>query len=417
MLPEDETVRLARKAPQLTLRDHDSQIDVARMRNYRLKRAQEQLVHAECDAAILFDPINIRYTTGTSCHPIFTFHVPTRYAVIPVEGKAVLFETGGLEQTAKGIDTLAQVRTARPISFFFAGPRLLEQTRNWAAEIVDVLCSLTGHKRSKVAVDRIEPLPAAALQEFGLTIVSAQGPLEYARAIKSEDEIACMIAAISVGEKGMAKMRDALEPGITENELWSYLHQTNISHGGEWIEARLLSSGGNINPWGKECCDKIIRAGELVAFDTDMVGPLGYCVDVSRTFYCKPGKPTGEQRRLYQTAAEQLAHNLSLVRPGITFREYSEQAWKIPDEFLRNRYSVLAHGIGLCDEYPAIAHQVDWESVGFDGEIKEGMTLCLESFIGAEAGVEGVKLEEQVLVTAAGYQKLSTFPYEDELLN
>jgi Xaa-Pro aminopeptidase len=305
----------------------------------------------------------------------------------------------------------------RPISFFFAGPRLLEQTRNWAAEIVDVLRSFTGHKRSKVAVDRIEPLPAAALQEFGLTIVSAEGPLEYARAIKSEDEIACMIAAISVGEKGIAKMRDALEPGITENELWSYLHQTNISHGGEWIEARLLSSGKNINPWGKECCDKIIRAGELVAFDTDMVGPLGYCADVSRTFYCKPGKPTGEQRRLYQTAAEQLAHNLSLVRPGITFRGYSEQAWKIPDAFLRNRYSVLAHGIGLCDEYPAIAHQVDWESVGFDGEIKEGMTLCLESFIGAEAGVEGVKLEEQVLVTAAGYQKLSTFPYEDEILN
>src|SRR4029079_15577147 len=136
-MTEEETLRVARNAPQLTLRDHEAQIDMGRMRTYRAKRAQDELRRTGCDAAILFDPINIRYTTGTSCHPIFTFHVPTRYAVIPVEGKAVLFETGGLEQTAKGIDTLAQVRTARPISFFFAGPRLPEQTRNWAAEIVD----------------------------------------------------------------------------------------------------------------------------------------------------------------------------------------------------------------------------------------------------------------------------------------
>jgi hypothetical protein len=45
------------------------------------------------------------------------------------------------------------------------------------------------------------------------------------------------------------------------------------------------------------------------------------------------------------------------------------------------------------------------------------MSICLESFIGSERGVEGVKLEEQVLVTADGYQQLSTFPYEEDLLD
>jgi Xaa-Pro dipeptidase len=416
-MSNEDTFRLARNAPQLTMRDHEAQIDMGRMRKYRLNRAQNELKRIGCDAAILFDPINIRYTTGTSCHPIFNFHVPSRYVVIPAEGKAALFETGGLEHSAEGIETLAEVRTARPINFFFSGPRLEEQTRKWAAEIGDLLRGITGNTRGKLALDRAEPSAASALQNLGFTIVNAQGALEYARSIKSPDEIACMTVAISIGEMGMARMRENLKPGITENELWSHLHQTNIAHGGEWIEARLLSSGGNINPWGKECCDKIIRAGELVAFDTDMVGPLGYCVDVSRTFFCKPGKPTAEQRRLYQTAAEQLTHNLNLIRAGRSFREFSEMAWKIPDEFLKNRYAVLAHGIGLCDEYPAIAHHVDWQAVGFDGEIKEGMTLCLESFIGSETGVEGVKLEEQVLVTANAYQQLSTFPYEDELLN
>ncbi len=44
------------------------------------------------------------------------------------------------------------------------------------------------------------------------------------------------------------------------------------------------------------------------------------------------------------------------------------------------------------------------------------MTLCIESYIGAEGGSEGVKLEEQVLVTANGAELLSSFPFEEALL-
>src|SRR5262249_55960380 len=158
------------------------------------------------------------------------------------------------------------------------------------------------------------------------------------------------------------------------------LHHANIAHGGEWIEGRLLGSGANANPWGQECSDKIIRAGELVAFDTDMVGPFGYCADVSRTFLCPPGAPTREQRRLYQTAVEQLDFNMALIRAGLPFREFAEKAWKIPAEFTKNRYGVLAHGIGMCDEYPAIAHQMDWSEQGEEGVLEEGMALCIESY-------------------------------------
>ena len=44
------------------------------------------------------------------------------------------------------------------------------------------------------------------------------------------------------------------------------------------------------------------------------------------------------------------------------------------------------------------------------------MAICVESYIGAEGGCDGVKLEEQIVVTRDGYQKLSTFPFERELL-
>ena len=87
-----------------------------------------------------------------------------------------------------------------------------------------------------------------------------------------------------------------------------------------------------------------------------------------------------------------------------------------PDKYAANRYSVLAHGVGLCDEYPAIYYLADWDAKGYDGTVEANMVLCVESYIGAEGGSQGVKLEEQVLITQTGYEILSKFPFEDDLL-
>ena len=70
----------------------------------------------------------------------------------------------------------------------------------------------------------------------------------------------------------------------------------------------------------------------------------------------------------------------------------------------------------MGDEDPSIAHEMDWDVIGYDGIIEENMTLCVESYIGRERGAEGVKLEEQVLVAAGGCRVLSKSPFEDLLL-
>jgi len=87
----------------------------------------------------------------------------------------------------------------------------------------------------------------------------------------------------------------------------------------------------------------------------------------------------------------------------------------VPEEFLAQRYSCLMHGVGLVDEFSDIVHPLDWNEYSADSVIEENMTLCVESYIGEVGGAEGVKLEEQVLVTAGGVQRLSIFPFEDEL--
>ena len=75
------------------------------------------------------------------------------------------------------------------------------------------------------------------------------------------------------------------------------------------------------------------------------------------------------------------------------------------------------HGVGMTGEYPYIVHREDNEAKGYDGVIEPGMTLCIESYIGHEAGGEGVKLEEQVYVRDDGrVELLSDYPFEARLL-
>jgi Xaa-Pro aminopeptidase len=109
-------------------------------------------------------------------------------------------------------------------------------------------------------------------------------------------------------------------------------------------------------------------------------------------------------------------HNIELARAGVSFGEFSERAWKQPENCVANRYQLVAHGIGMCDEYPALFYRQDWPEKGYDGVIEENMTLCIESYIGPDDLTEGVKLEQQVLVTASGPKLLSMFPFEEELL-
>ena len=410
-----DPTHLARNTPGMGLKDIETQVDMAAMRAHRLGRVQEQIAAHDCGAALLFGAVNVRYATGTRFAQVYNLHSPFRSAFVPTAEKVIMHDWERGYRGARALNTIAEVRDALTFTYFPAGERFEEVARAWAGEIAELMRAHADGNR-RLAVDIIEPVAMHALMAEGIEVVSAEEIMEHAKAIKSADELSCICATISVAETGLARMRRALEAGMTENELWAILHHANISAGGEWIEYRLLASGGRTNPWMQECSDRVIRAGELVGCDTGMVGPWGYCADISRTFFCGPGTPTDEQRRLYRLACENIAYNLELVRPGASFREIADRTWPLPEEFVANRYSMAMHGIGMTDEWPSIPYPMDWDRVGYDGELRPGMTLCVESYLGAEGGVEGVKLEQMVAVTKDGYQLLSTFPFEDELL-
>ena len=153
------------------------------------------------------------------------------------------------------------------------------------------------------------------------------------------------------------------------------------------------------------------------SFDSDFISPYGYCADIARSWLCGNGKPSDEQRRLYVLAYEQIQYNTALLKPGVGMFEFAPQSFKLPQECAPNRYPVLIHGVGLCDEYPKTACLEDLaHGEGYECMLAENMVVCVESYMGAVGGHERVKLEEQVLITSDGPVTLSSYPFEDAFL-
>ena len=389
--------------------------DMVRMRRYRSERLKSELRKRDCAAGLFCDAINVRYATGSRNMQVWTLRNPARYVFVAAEGPTVMFEFGGCDHLVRGLETIQEIRPATSWFFFTSGPRVPDRAARWAQEIAELVARCGGSNR-RLAVDRVNPEGYAALQQLGITLLDGQEVVERARAIKSSDEIAAMQHAIKVCERGLLRVQEALKPGMSENKLLAILNEANIAGGGEYIETRLLTAGPRTNPWFQESSERPVQAGELLALDTDMIGPNGFFADMSRTFLCGDDRPSGAQRNLYSLAHEQIETNTALLRPGISFREFIEKSWAMPQRFVKHRYMSLVHGAGLCGEYPYIPYPQDFAAKGYDGLIEENMTLCVESFIGDEYGGEGVKLEQLILVTKDGAKPLTTFPFEDKLL-
>ncbi|MGO1120130.1 M24 family metallopeptidase [Rhodovibrionaceae bacterium A322] len=392
----------------------DPPTDLDQVRLYRLNRLRQLLAAHDYAGLLLFDPLNTRYACDATNMQLWCTHYETRCVLVMTDGPVVLFDYAHHPHLAEGLPTVDDYRVMEVFYYFAAGPHAQVQAGKFGKQICDVMTHHGGSNR-RLAVDRLSHLGSDALRAEGLELFDGQAITERARAIKSPGEVTLMKACIDVCQAGMQAMQQALEPGITENALWAKLHECNIANGGEWIETRLLTSGPRTNPWFYECSNRTIEAGDLVCFDTDMIGPYGYCADISRAWLCG-SSPTAEQKRLYNLAYDQLQHDIALLKPGRSFREISENCWPIPPEFQVNRYGCMVHGVGLADEWPSIPYSQDFTDYGYDGELQPGMTLSVESYIGAEGGREGVKLEDMVLITDSGCERLSTYPFEAELL-
>ena len=150
----------------------------------------------------------------------------------------------------------------------------------------------------------------------------------------------------------MRSLYEFAVPGVKESEAFGHLIGQSLARGGEYPETRLLACGPRTNPWFQESSDRVMCSGELLSFDTDLIGPMGFYNDISRSWVIGERRPTRAQATLLDISRAQLTHNIDLLRPGMSFVELASKAYRLPDAYLANRYADLVHGCGLGCRIP-----------------------------------------------------------------
>jgi Xaa-Pro aminopeptidase len=387
-------------------------IDLGQLRRDRLVKVQREMAARQIGALVLTDLMNIRYCTGVSVMPLWMAVNLAHYIVVPVEGDPVIFEYGGAEFRARQFWP-----DVRPAIFWQARFTVGDSPRKaaiWAAGIMDVLRE-RGVADAQIGVDVLDFFGFTALQQQGLRLTDADDAIEAARVIKTMDEIDLMRRSCAVAEAALHDMELAIRPGISENELLAIYWHRMLALGGEHCFTRLIVSGYKTNPWFHEADGKLVCPGDLVAIDTDMIGPEGYACDISRTFLCGD-KASPAQREAYKVAYDFVRNCIELIKPGVGFAEFVARCPVLPEAYRAQQYGVIVHGIGTDDEPPNIPFPGDPHTDMPEGEFRENMVLAVECYAGKLGLQDGVKLEDEVWVTSDGASVISLYPYEAKLL-
>ncbi|MGJ8622193.1 MAG: dimethylsulfonioproprionate lyase DddP [Yoonia sp.] len=394
--------------------------DLPAMRAWRHRRLVEAVNARDYGGILMFDPLNIRYATDSTNMQLWNSHNPFRACLVCADGYMVMWDYKNGMFLSKFNPLVNEQRTGADLFYFDRGDALEPAANNFAQEVRDVIRE-HGGRNMRLGVDKPMLHGLRALEAVGFTVHPGEELTEKARSIKGADEILAMRCANHACETAVAAMEDAARSGVpqgnmSEDDIWAVLHAENIRRGGEWIETRLLSSGPRTNPWFQECGGRIVQNNEIVAFDTDLVGAYGICIDISRTWWIGDEKPRPDMIEAMQIGVEHIAQNMEMLKPGVNIEDLSRNTHVLPDKYQKLKYGCLMHGVGLCDEWPLVAYPDRMVPGAFDYELQAGMTLCVEALISPEGGDFSIKLEDQVLITEEGYENLTTYPHDPALM-
>lgn len=355
--------------------------DDQRLKRDRLAQLQAQMAKRGIGGLYLSSGEFKRYLLNLS--------VPSSKVFVPVEG-----------------DALAIVRR-RDIGFVRLGHENVQlrgkDEEDWetgdalsaGARAVLDLMHQHGVEGEPLAVDALAPSLVIDLHDAGVRIVEAEPVIEHAWTVKTQDEVAIYRAIGGHYMQTITAFRDAIRPGITENELASVVVSAWYQAGGEDIAQLNVCAGENMNPWRRWPSQRPLQDGEFVGVDLHGRGINGLRGDASRTFLVGD-HPTAAQCDLYRAAYDYMFGCIDLFRAGRTIREVMDAVPPVPERYRSQLLDYnVAHGMGLGSSgYP----HLDPRKPPIDDILYPNQVLAVESYFGEEGSSVAVKLEEQIVV-------------------
>ncbi len=236
------------------------------------------------------------------------------------------------------------------------------------------------------------------------TFTDASRAIASLRAVKDASEIGAMKQAVTIAQEALKATLPLARTGMTEEELANELVVQLLRQGSEPTLpfSPIVSSGPNgANPHAKPS-ERALAAGDLLIIDWG-ASFQGYVSDLTRTFAI--GEVGPEAQAIH--AIVQLANKAGRQagKPGVSCKTVDKAARSVidsagyGDKFTHR----TGHGIGMeCHEEPYI--RGDNEQI-----LESGMTYTVEPGIYID-GKNGVRIEDDVVVTSDGSESLSDFP-------
>jgi Xaa-Pro dipeptidase len=387
--------------------EYEIRYNYDRLRNERLQKAKDELKRSDLGALLCFDLANIRYITSTYFRSRML-----RYCILPRGGEPVLFEasTATTHRNVPGRTPWLEGRIIPAINYR-AAPKEAGITQRCVEGIKKVL-QANGVAKEPLGVDRLDVPLMKAFQSVDIEVENGNEPMMKARMIKTQDEIELLDHAAMIMDVVYSKLVDYIRPGIRENDIGALFQDVAIRMGGDDVVNCHAISGPRTNPHPHFATDRALRPGDLVFFD-GLVHYMGYTTCYYRTF--SVGKPTMEQKNLYQQSYDALYKAIRQIKPGATtwdlaknFPTAHELGYASEDEA---GCIQLGHGIGLANwEPPIITRRFSEE---FPIKLEKGMVIALETYTGKVGEKDAVRIEEECVVTDTGYHLLSRYPCEE----
>lgn len=238
----------------------------------------------------------------------------------------------------------------------------------------------------------------------GVDLVGATNLVETLRQIKDEQEIAIMRRAAAITDEAWSQIIPLIKPGAVERDLAVELEYRMKKLGAEGLAFEIICASGvrSSLPHGR-ASEKVIEAGDLVTFDFG-ASYGGYCSDMTRTVMV--GEPSAKQREIYETVLEAQVRGVAACRAGITGKDLDE----VCRGYIREKGYAEYFGHGTGHAVGRYIHESPTVSArGEKHVLQPGMVVTIEPGIYLP-GWGGVRIEDMVLVTEGGCERLSNSP-------
>lgn len=358
----------------------------------RIEKLQVKLREAGMDTAVLMPGPNLLYFSGIHAHaserPLLLF--------VPAEGEPAIvcpfLEAPKAEQAGLAAGRVFAWRDGEGFAGAFAQ----------VSEQLGLAGQTIAAEKLYMRLLELETLQGVAAN---LTIAHLDPIANGLRLVKDADEISRMIRATAVAEEAMQWVLPRIQTGQTEKHVAMMLTQALGDAGSEGVPfGPIVSSGPNAASPHAVPTTRPLVAGDLVVIDWGAIVE-DYPSDITRTYAV--GEVSAAHRHIYETVRRANEAGKAACRPQNSCGDVDDAARKVIDDEGFGDYFIhrTGHGLGLeVHEEPSIVG-------GNEMVLREGMTFTVEPGIYVPNEV-GVRIEDDVLITAEGHRSLSSLTRE-----